>query len=74
MKHQFVRRCVLNEIKNLGVMDEIREEIHNQLIVRNKYVFYPKTSKWRVVGKSKMYHSRGFTDFYNRFVLGNDGK
>ena len=46
----------------------VSAEVHHQGIeVGGRYVFSPKTFKWRYVGKSKWYRSAGIEDFFTRF-------
>ena len=49
----------------------VSAEVHHQGIkVGGRYVFSPKTFKWRVEGKNKWYRSAGIEDFFNRFYRG----
>ena len=44
------------------------KEHHQGLEINGKFVFSPKSFKWRAIAKNKWYYSKGHEDFYNRFL------
>ena len=58
----------LLQVFELGYESRITEEGFGTWIVDGKYYFFPKTGKWRSVGKSKLYRSKGIQHFIETYV------
>jgi hypothetical protein len=58
----------VDDISELGLEGSVEEVSIGLLLVSDKYYYSPTSRKWRVKGKSVWYRSRGFKDFYRRFV------
>ena len=56
------------DVLNAGLEDQTVMVNSGRWKVLGKYWFFSQSGKWSVVGTSKIYKSKGFTDFVERFL------
>jgi len=60
----------VDAITYLGLHGVTVKRHHQGIEVNGEYVFSPKSFKWRSLKRNKWYQSKGFADFYERFIKG----
>jgi hypothetical protein len=63
---------VVNICDSYGIQDKVEECPHG-ILVDNRFIFSPSTSKWCNKGRYKWYRSKGFDSFLRRYVFPIEG-